>query len=476
MSFLPPEIWFYVLDELEQTSDRIRLLQVCRHWNTALFAKVYSSLMIPFPEKLVAFAEALHQNPRLKPLVHELHIPDFYAEQFEDVRVYNRTLFHKFLESFADNDEELTKWEENLDIQNTSAWLTVILISLPNLQHLHLRWGGYGSETANTRWAISKIASKSPREDLPLQHLQTLTSVYEDVKECFPAEEFIPFLKLSSMRTLHLSTIIDRVSDDEDPIFGVSFDLPQGVSRVRKLILKNSNTPHGLPEFIAACARLEHFEYQHNNQFEWGEAYRNYRCRVFRAPLLTQKDSLRVLRLNDVGVTKPQEVDEPEKDLQASKAQAWFGSLVEFVALKELRIPVRNLLDGTASKEPSLALSEVLPSGLEILVLTKVDFVECFMLERQLKRFLDVKEQQFPQLRILSLQTFQMEVFPGEKLNLETNNWAVPRLVETVFADVRSICEGRGVEFSFAHDGDFQILADGEVVDDTDEYGGRTAW
>jgi hypothetical protein len=169
-------------------------------------------------------------------------------------------------------------------------------------------------------------------------------------------------------------------------------------------------------------------------------------------------------------------VDDPEKDLQASRAQAWFGSLVEFMALKELRIPVRNLLDGTASKEPSLALSEVLPSGLEVLVLTKVDYIEYFMLERQLKRFLDVKEQQFPQLRKLALQTFQMEVFPGENLNLETSNWVVPRLVETVFADVRSICEGRDVEFSFVHDGDFQILADGEVVDDTDEYGGRTAW
>ncbi|KAJ5316985.1 hypothetical protein N7508_001493 [Penicillium antarcticum] len=81
------------------------------------------------------------------------------------------------------------------------------------------------------------------------------------------------------------------------------------------------------------------------------------------------------------------------------KAQDWFGTIVEFVALKELRMPVRHILDSTVGKEPNLALSEILPSGLAVLVLTKADFVDYSLLGGQLRRLLDVRERQFSSLR-----------------------------------------------------------------------------
>ncbi|KAJ5553193.1 hypothetical protein N7494_002571 [Penicillium frequentans] len=471
--FLPNEILLLVLDGLEETQDRVRLLQVCRHWNTALSAKVYSSLEIIFPELLFEFAEALQKNPRLRLLVHELRIPNFFVHYGDEHPVYSRALFHKFLESFTDNDEELTKWEERLDVNDTSAWLAVVLISLLNLQHLDLRWGGNGLETACTLWAVSKIASKSPREDLPLQHLQKLTAGSDEIKENFPLREFIPFLKLPSIQEMHLSYIVDWDHGvKEDSIFSVSFNLPQGVSRVRKLVLRLSNIVHRMRELISACAHLEYFEYQHSNQAEWVEAYRSYRCRPFHAALSTQKESLRVLRLNDIGVTKEGEWDDNDQ----VKGQAWFGSLVEFVALKELRMPVRDLLDSTAGKEPDMDLGEILPSGLEVLVLTKVDFVDYSMLDGQLSRLLDVKEQQFPQLRKVSLQTFQMEVVEGEEMCKKRRNWGIPKRAELVFKGVRSSCEEHGVEFSFVLDGDYQILAAGQVVYDTDDISGRAHW
>lgn len=333
-----------------------------------------------------------------------------------------------------------------------------------------MNWGGSGLYTANILWAVSKIASKSPREGLPLQHLRKLSAGSEDVQENFPVQEFIPFLKLPSIEALHLTCINDCDGGiEEDSTFSVSFNLPHGVSPVRKLVLRRSNIMTGMPEFIAACAQLEHFEYQHSNQAEYCEVYRNYQCRPFHAALSAQKESLRLLRLNDIGVTK--ELD--WEDDHQSKAQAWFGSLVEFVALKELRMPVRNLLDSTAGKEPNMALSEILPSGLEVLILTKVDFVEYSMLEGQLRDLLGVKEQQFPHLRKVSLQTFQMEVVPGEEICQKTRNWGISKRAEMEFKDVGSICAEHGVEFSFLHDGDYQILANEQVVDDTDDIVGR---
>lgn len=477
---LPNEILLFVLDGLEENKDRLQLLQVCRHWNTALLAKVYSSIELSEPETLLPFAEALQKNLRLKSLIYELRIPNCYGDHFDEPEFYNRTLFHEFLESFTDNDEELTKWEEKLAIRDTYSWLAVVLISLPNLQHLDLRWGGDGPDTESTLWVVSKIANKSPKEELPLQHLQMLSVRDEDIKENFPAKEFIPFLKLPSMRALHLSGVVD--SDDgenEDSMFSIDFNLSRRLSPVRELVLQSSNIQRGLPEFITACAHLEHFEYQHHNQANWGEDYRNYRCRPFRAALLSQKESLRVLRLNDVGVTMRigelgDDADIYGDDIRESKAQAWFGSLVEFVALKELRMPVRNLLDSTAGMEPNLALSEILPSGLETLVLTKVDFAEYSMLEGQLRRLLSVREQQFSGLREILLQPFQMEVVPSGEMCREERNLVVPKRAQTVFAGVRNICKEHGVEFGFTHYGDRQILVNGQVIEDTDEFGGST--
>lgn len=97
------------------------------------------------------------------------------------------------------------------------------------------------------------------------------------------------------------------------------------------------------------------------------------------------------------------------------------------------------------------------------------------MLEGQLRRFLGVREQQSPGLRKITLQTFQMEVVPGNELSWGESNWRTPRRAETVFANVRSICEERGVEVSFAHYGDFQVLVNGQVLHDTNEFGGWTA-
>ena len=42
-----------------------------------------------------------------------------------------------------------------------------------------------------------------------------------------------------------------------------------------------------------------------------------------------------------------------------------FGNLIEFMAWKELRMPVRDLLDTTAGMDPNIALNETPPSGLE---------------------------------------------------------------------------------------------------------------
>lgn len=322
---LPPEILFTILDEIQWHHDtdairtRVRLLQVCRHWNEVLFAQVYSRIEINEAEKLVEFAETLQQSPRIKPVVRELLLPYIHRNEgyVDKSCTYNRELFHESLASFAEDEEGLIKWETRLSSGHSYSWLAVVLIALPNLQHLEINWGGHGSFTETTLWAVTKIANKGPDPKLPLQHLRKMLVTREQLSpDRFPSrdedyrhvylKEMIPFFKLPSMRELKLSHSMKRKTnrDQVGCIFNVPFTLPPGSSNVRALELKRSNVMDGMYDFIAACSRLEHFDYQHSSKVYLNGANGNYRCRPFRAALLTQKESLRSLRLNDVGVTK----------------------------------------------------------------------------------------------------------------------------------------------------------------------------
>ncbi|KAJ9299845.1 hypothetical protein DTO271G3_2729 [Paecilomyces variotii] len=468
---LPPEILLLILDALEETSDRFGLLQVCRNWNTALISKVYSSVKVRFPEVyMVPFAETIQKNTRLRSTLRELIFPIFYSDSY-GANYYNASLFRGFLESFTDSAEELKRWEELLDERETTAWLAVVLLSLENLQHLDIEWCSYCSEP--TVGAVTKIANKTTSlldRPFPLQHLEKLTIRADDVHDENPVCDFAPFFKLPAMRALHLKAVHEEPMERSEQYrdFWIPLSLEPGCSPVRELIVNDSNCRHGMAEFIASCANLERFEYQHRNQALFQDTYLSYRCHPFHAALLTQKHSLQVLRLNDIGITKWVSYD--EADIQEARRHAWFGSLADFTALRELRMPVRNLLQSTKGQEPNQSLVEILPPSIEYLCLAKIDMIEYTMLESQLRRLLDVRGKRFPNLQKIVLQLFQMEVFPGEEeVRLKQKNWGVPPRAKEVFADTRSICEQQGVEFSFVNDGDYQILVDGKVVRDTND-------
>lgn len=160
-----------------------------------------------------------------------------------------------------------------------------------------------------------------------------------------------------------------------------------------------------------------------------------------------------MLRLNDMGDSRfLDEIDEEDEEfLQENRVlneQAWFGSLAEFEVLQRLKIPVRNLLDSTDGKEPSISLDDVLPPSLEILVLTKLDYVEYSMLEGQLRRLLACKATRFPKLEKILLQPFQLEAI-GREFKEELCNCSVPERAKTVFADVSNSCQLQGIEFGF---------------------------
>lgn len=478
-STLPAEILLQILAEVDYFPNKLKLLGVCRHWNTVLCGTVYSRIDFWSPELWIPLAATLIHSPRLRPLINRIHLTNSYGSESRESGFYDPDVFREFIQLFMDSDDEEKQWEERLDVNGEYAWLALILLLVPNLQDLNMRWATQRYDQT-VLWIVDKMAARSPEEGLPLQNLRRMSARSGDIHQNFHIDRFIPFLKLPSLRTLRLADMHDDNSKQSRPSYFdqyLGLGLKPGRLEVRELSFQGSNFQHGLSDLLPACIRLEHFEYQHCNQVQWGDTYRSFRCRAFREGLLSQRDCLRVLRLNDVGVSRfLDEIDEEDEEFlqekRVLKEQAWFGSLADFEALERLRIPVCNILDSTDGKEPSMALDQVLPPSLEILVLAKVDYIEYSMLEGQLKQLLQCKATRFPKLQQILLQPFQLEVIGGEFQRAQ-GNWGVPELAKTVFADVANSCQLQGIEFGFTEYGDFVVMADGEVVDDTDDYAGR---
>lgn len=482
---LPAEILFQLVDEFEYTDDQVRLLRVCRSWNVILCANVYSRIKLWGNNKVLRFAEGLQRNPRIRPLVQEVRCPSLLASDDDESGFYNRALFHELLQSFADTDNEVAAWEKKLDQENGFAWLAVLLLLLPNLQFLGLEWKWWPEDNDTILWTVSRIASKSPQVGLPLQKLQKVSVTIFDSNDRFSVRRFIPFLTLPSMQALHLEGCFETdrsegldPSEESGGSFEIPFEIRPRTSPIRELSLLDSNFVTGLCELLPAFTQLERFEYQHTNVLDSGENHANFRCHRFRDPLLSQRQSLRELRLNDVGVTKLIGIEDYEghydEDIEESKEQAWFGSLDEFTALKELRMPVYNLLNSVDGAEPSVSLDKLLPRGLEILALTKVDFTHYQMLEGQLRCLL-AEHQRFPSLRKILMQTFQLEIANCDLTRWEYDNrkeytLEVPERARISFAGVSSSFKEQGIDFDLIKYGDHEIVADGKVMYEANEF------
>ncbi|OQE16874.1 hypothetical protein PENFLA_c026G02707 [Penicillium flavigenum] len=468
MIAFPTDIILMIVDAIDEFKDRRKLLQVCRSWRSLLLAKVYSKVTLDNDESLVPLAHATRLNRSLGATVRELRIPNlFYKDDKNDI--YDPELFRELIQPFTVTPEDLTEWENVLEL-----WLVLVLVSLENLRYLEMRHYSYcWNFTLRT---LAQLAS-SPVcvwGYTPLSHLEEVSIMSETVSQNFPAARFAPFFRLPTLRVFRAAGVHEEHEGDY-ALFPISLKLEPKSSQVRKIILDHSNCRRGMIEYVSSCANLEYFEYQHSNAANHGDAWLDFRPQRFHAALLTQKHSLRVLRLNDCGVTKGVDdlgmEDEGIYSGDDVEIEPWFGSLVDFTELRELRIPVRNLLNlnhrhhGLGS-----SLEKILPCSLEYLCLAKTDQAEFDTVEPQLRSLLALQGKCFPALRKLVIQLYQMELLPGKELSSDNNkgDCQVPHGTKEVFEEVRRMCETKGVEFSFAHDGEYQVLADGKLIRDTE--------
>lgn len=428
-----------------QYHELARLIRQSPHFRDAIYNLYIEAILIP---------ESTHDNCE----------SDSEQTGFPDDEI-----FQDLVKQLSEDQCEQKPWEEELRDESDDAWLALVLAQLPNLQRLDVKY-----RERNTQWVshvFARVASGSltfdPDQPVPLQRLQAVTIRKDDDSDTYhPADDFFSFFQLPSMRELSAPRAFDKGRYWSGEIKDVDLfpKPPLGRSGIRKLVLDCAHGGNGMAEYITACANLEVFEYSHECWVESGLTFVKWQPdRMYKA-LQTQKHSLQVLRLtndpdaclydrsylekwvldvapypeslsvegtgenegrneapratNAVGQSKVNENERNEinyvyEPSERAFDEPWFGSLHDFLQLRELRIPLRILLDFYDGNTPTLGLAEVLPKSLEHLFLGDVSPQDAIIAERGIRDMV-TDRQKFPAFQKLGLGVHYGELYPGE--------------------------------------------------------------
>ncbi|KAJ5968829.1 hypothetical protein N7501_005077 [Penicillium viridicatum] len=438
---LSNDIFLLISEHLDGQSDQLNLLLVCRDWYLIFLPKAYKTVSVDAP-KIYPLSRAVRNNPRIGTAIQNLSV-DWYRSKSEHGNDYDVDGLVETLKQADDAADDLAAWEESLRTGCPDAWLTVLVLSLESIKNMTLRF----SHSPYFLPMVTRIAANgnlsSPKP--VLQRLESVDIWVDDSKEYYPAHELLPFFYLPAMRVFTAGGVCEV-----DP--GIA-SLKPGTSTIRKIDLGNSNTNNGgngFAEYIISCANLEIFDYQHENKCIWGEVYTDFCPLLFYNALCSQKHSLRELRLNNNGETGDSGFGEDTEEFNG------FGSLAEFRQLRELRMPLRTLLQFGSSDRPKVSLLEVLPPSLEFLNLAHYHEEDFDIVNKNLQTTLAQRER-LPNLKRIEIQPYTLVMTKGAIIH--STNFRVQESTQQSFLPFDMACREMGIQFGFSTEGYCSLIA-----------------
>ncbi|KAF7585451.1 hypothetical protein BBP40_010890 [Aspergillus hancockii] len=474
MDCLPTEIILAIVNEIPNLQDRLHLVQVCRRWHALFLAIAFRSIHIEWYQLRCLVGVAL-ANLGIRLSIRQVSITEVAQG---DAQVRLSPAVQDFVDLISESPVEWEEWRKKLSINRIEAWIALLLSLLPNLVAISARHNH--PEGWITR-VVSKAAWKQPpfnANTLPaLQRLERIDLTWCDLSTVLSHREYLPFFHLPSLRNLRLGPVQEPHSPykvTDHPAF-----LPApATSPVESLVLDFfCNGKHGMADFITSCANLKRFVYQHTNNVTWvsyeeeqdfAHLDTSFRPWCFHAALLTQKHSLEVLHLNDLGdAFAPCRDANYREDVDPTSHNQWFGSLADFPKLWDLRIRVSNLVNFHPREgEDMVLLKNILPRSLKYLHLADCNEDDCAILVPSLEDILAQREERFPNLqsllispapeklygsviriqesfkkRFVALQRtcdrvgVQLSLGAGEKMDPDKNHWFPGKIVEVAISD-----------------------------------------
>lgn len=452
--YLLLDIWLIILEYFNLSRDRATLLRVCHSWKDSFEKYVHKTVSIQSGASILKLTEAVYMQVHLGKKITKLELrgfsPYFANSEFhEDIQYYKKALLQVYEERYG--EKPARRWRYDLGAGEICAWLGLLLPAMENLQCLTIV-SGRGSITNLGRIVGNLGGDYALRPPCPLllklEKLDILLTGYAFLRVL---RDLIPFFRLPSLRSLKARQVVnfgDQDMGDEQ------LEIGERISAIEEIVLENSNSVTQVAAMIKTCRRLRRFEYQHTDTFNaWlpvGE--RIYRPRAFHGPLTNHKESLEVLRLNDMGGSCDEwspwnpDIEGEEND---GLEHVLFGDLRDFTSLKELRMPVEDLLTmDNSGVFQGPALHEILPEQLVTLFLTKTAPRNLHIVARELEVLVKEHHREFWALKIIWVQLAR-----GYRL-CEIDQ--LPKFFETSKSST-SVSEEQRFNVCLTEDGDYHI-------------------
>ncbi|THC98537.1 hypothetical protein EYZ11_001967 [Aspergillus tanneri] len=400
MSFpLPDDVLLLVGEFLQDHRDRYRLVFVCRRFHDLFLRLVYRMVTLKNGPQTRSFLGAILRRPELARAVRSMYFEDWKQTSvspppFPSSWEADWTLYKNWAQAVSHSEEEHVQWEQDLANSVEEAWIALVLPLVANVRQLRLVYpkeSVYLDRTLQRAMKGERPFDSQPAfgalQEVSLRHMET----EGDSPGSYLPSQILPFFQLPCMRTLTADSVIEsQAPSSEWP--------PTGTSKISEITLQSSNGSKGMQGLIASCSSLQSFKYQHSDSHLQSEAYQPA---AFARSLAGSKGSLQTLWLDSYGTHLPFTITGANET-----HDEWFGPLVEFTVLKDLRIRLPNLLDIRYQPEPSTALPDVLPPSVESLAVEGCKEQSLGMLIGQLKLVVGQRKTRFLGLRQLDIEGF----------------------------------------------------------------------
>ncbi|KAJ5787863.1 hypothetical protein N7457_002853 [Penicillium paradoxum] len=410
---LPNDVLLLIGEQLERKTDRWNLILVSHQFHDLFLSLVYRKVSLHDWQDADSFLHAILKRPALARTVRELDVTEWRAKGLSDNDcryIQTSPALVKWLDSVAHSKPESNRWSGDLKHGLVDAWVALILPLLSQLRKLQL---AYGTSSPYLERIMERVVNcEKPfsiqpafrylrnvslyhREDL--DHSENRENVEDGAKSS--STLLLPFFQLPSVRSITANSVVDFNSTAITTTSeGTEEDKDQylGFSSITEIDLHASSGNHGMEMLVASCADLKSFKYQHSDS---NVLSHGYQPSAFYRSLCHSKHSLQTLWLDHYGSHHPFTA----AGLNQTHDE-WFGSLIDFTALRELRIRLPNLLDIRYQNEPTTPLTECLPSSLETLYIEGCEARHLGMLVSQLQTVIKNRRVRFPKLERIDIE------------------------------------------------------------------------
>ncbi|CAG8890337.1 unnamed protein product [Penicillium egyptiacum] len=433
---LPNDVLLLIGEQLEQKGDRWNLIFASRHFHDLFLPLVYQKVFINHWQHANSFLHAILKRPALARAARELDLTGWQAKIVSDDecnQIQASAALRAWLDAVSCSKIESDQWAQRLGQGLADAWVALILPLLSQLRKISLAY------TTNSpyldRIMRRAVNCEKPFSVQPFRHLrEVLLHHREDLDHSEHLDDaggetqvsstlLLPFFQLPSVRAITANSVVDPSTIT--PTSEESDEKPRlGFSSITDIDLRASSGNHGMETLVSSCADLKSFKYQHSDSHVLSHGYQPS---AFHRSLTHSKKSLQTLWLDHYGSHYPFTA----AGLNQSHDE-WFGSLVDFTVLQEVRVRLPNLLDIRYQNEPTTPLMECLPSSLETLYIEGCQERYLGMLVSQLQTVIKNRRTRFPRLKRVDIEGAFQNVSSDDEDHVANSG---PEVLEAVIKD-----------------------------------------